>query len=135
MAAHPRRTWRLSARLTAPTPRSAARTPAQPRGRFKAVGSRVNPTGEPHTIYLASDDAPLSREQICKEASKLEAFAGRPPPRFAPAPAAAADLAGGGKGKVLDSSRTREALRWEPTHRTFGAFVEAALAEEKAAVQ
>ena len=94
------------------------------------VGALLN--GAPCTIYLAADDAPLSRAQIVEEARRLSRFAGRTAPRFgeAAAPAGRGDY-GGGKGKVLDSSVSRQALKWEPTHRTFRHFIDAALEEEQ----
>jgi nucleoside-diphosphate-sugar epimerase len=88
--------------------------------------------GEAGRVYLAADDAPLSRLQICEEASRLALFAGRGLPRFGATDAAnpARDY-GGGRGKVLDSRASREALKWEPTHKTFGAFIDAALLDEQ----
>ena len=89
--------------------------------------------GPPSTVHLAADDAPLSRAQIVEEARRLRRFAERPAPRFVAGDAAAP--AGrdcrGGKGKVLDSSASRQALKWEPTHRTFRHFIDAALKEEE----
>lgn len=94
------------------------------------LGALLN--GTPRSVYLASDDAPLSRAQIVDEARRLRRFADRSAPRFgdAAAPAGRGDY-GGGKGKVLDSRVSREALKWEPTHRTFRHFIDAQLKEEE----
>ena len=90
--------------------------------------------GQAGKVYLAADDYPLSRLQICEEASRLARFAGRGLPRFGATDAAApARDYGGGKGKILDSRASREALQWEPSHKTFGAFIDAALEDEAAA--
>lgn len=72
--------------------------------------------GSPGCVYLAADDAPLSREEICLEARRAPRFAGRPVPRFSGS--------GGGVGKVVDSRATRAALGWQPRFATFGAFID-----------
>ena len=72
--------------------------------------------GSPGSVYVAADDQPLTREQICVEACRAPRFAGRNPPKFTGSE--------GGIGKVVDSSHTRAALQWQPVHRTFGAFVD-----------
>ncbi len=71
-------------------------------------------------VYVAADDAPLSREEICAVALRSPAFRGRAAPRFAPADAHSP----GGRGKVLDCRRSREELGWAPRYATFGAFIE-----------
>jgi hypothetical protein len=72
--------------------------------------------GSPGALYVAADDKPLTREQICVEACRgLPNYAGCSVPAFTGAD--------GGVGKVIDSSRTRNALNWQPKYPTFGAFV------------
>ncbi|KAL1526642.1 hypothetical protein AB1Y20_015346 [Prymnesium parvum] len=69
------------------------------------------PRGE---TLLASDDQPLSRRDICAEALRAPDFAGRKIPEF---------IGEGGRGKVCDSSYTREVLQWEPRYKTFTSFI------------
>ena len=73
--------------------------------------------GAAGATYLAADDAPLSREAICRAAARAPRFAGKPMPRFVGE--------GGGTGKVLDSARTRRELGWAPARATFDAFIDA----------
>ena len=72
--------------------------------------------GSPGYVYVAADDAPLSREEICLEARRAPRFAGISQPRFSGA--------GGGVGKIVDSRATREALGWRPRFATFSAFID-----------
>ena len=72
--------------------------------------------GAAGATYLAADDAPLSREAICRAAARAPRFAGKPMPRFVGE--------GGGTGKVLDSARTRRELGWAPARATFDAFID-----------
>ena len=67
-------------------------------------------------VLLAADDAPLTREAICIEACKAPGFRSKVVPRFTGST--------GGVGKVLDCSRTRNAIGWQPQYKTFGAFIE-----------
>lgn len=75
-------------------------------------------------FYLAADDAPLTREQICRVALRAPPFHGRVMPAFASFDRA--DKGGPGTGKVVDASRTRAALGWKPKYATFEQFIEAA---------
>lgn len=67
-------------------------------------------------VLLAADDAPLTREAICIEACKAPAFRSKVAPGFIGSTS--------GVGKVLDCSRTRAAIGWQPRYKTFGAFIE-----------
>ena len=75
--------------------------------------------GSAGSVYLAADDKPLTREQICVEACRAPRFAGRTVPAFTGS--------GGGVGKVIDSSGSRAALGWQPRYSTFGAFIDTLL--------
>ena len=75
--------------------------------------------GSPGSVYLAADDKPLTREQICVEARRAPRFAGRTVPAFTGS--------GGGVGKIIDSSASRAALRWRPKYSTFGVFIDTLL--------
>ena len=72
--------------------------------------------GSAGSVYLAADDAPLTREQICVEACRAPRFAGRMVPTFTGSD--------GGVGKIIDSSSTRAAIGWQPKYKTFGAFID-----------
>ena len=71
--------------------------------------------GSAGCVYVAADDLPLTREQICIEACRAPRFAGRTMPKF---------TGDGVAGKVVDSSVTRAAIGWQPMYPTFGAFVD-----------
>jgi len=72
--------------------------------------------GTPGAVYMAADDKPLTRQQICVEACRAPRFAGQEMPKFTGSD--------GGIGKVIDSSSTRAAIGWEPRYKTFGAFID-----------
>lgn len=72
--------------------------------------------GSAGNVYLAADDKPLTREQICIEARRAPRFAGRQVPKFTGSD--------GGIGKIVDSSSTRAAIDWQPKYKTFGAFID-----------
>jgi nucleoside-diphosphate-sugar epimerase len=72
--------------------------------------------GTTGSVYVAADDQPLTREQICIEACRAPRFAGRHVPKFTGTD--------GGVGKVIDSTATRAAIGWKPQYKTFGAFVD-----------
>lgn len=76
--------------------------------------------GEPGAVYLAADDAPLTRAQICEEACRAPRFADRKVPAFTGI--------SGGIGKVVDSSKTRSAIGWQPRFKTFGTFIDSIVA-------
>lgn len=71
--------------------------------------------GSAGEVYVAADDKPLTREQICVEALKAPYFSTKQMPKFTGTD--------GGVGKVLDSSKSRAAIGWEPTYKTFGDFI------------
>jgi len=71
--------------------------------------------------YVAADDAPLTREQICNVARLAPPFRERAVPTFAAFDGA--DKGGAGKGKIVDSSRTRAAIGWWPRYSTFADFI------------
>ena len=73
------------------------------------------------THWVAADDAPLTREQICTVARLVSPFDARPMPAFEGGEAA---RGGAGTGKVIDCSYTREAVGWAPRYRTFADFIE-----------
>lgn len=79
--------------------------------------------GKAGEVYLAADDKPLTREQICAEAIHAPRFKGEAPPAFTGPTGGGVDYGGKGTGKVLDCSATRKALDWQPIYPTFGAFI------------
>ena len=83
-------------------------------------------TGSPGEAYLAADDQPLTREQICVEACRMPRFSGRKIPAFTgpDGEGGKIDYGPSGVGKIIDSSGTRAALGWQPQYKTFGAFVD-----------
>lgn len=75
----------------------------------------------PGATLLAADDAPLTREQICRVARLAPPFREKTVPRFD----CGDDSKGrAGTGKVIDCSRTRDAIGWQPRYATFAAFFE-----------
>ena len=82
--------------------------------------------GSPGAIYVAADDKPLTREQICAEACRMPGFAGRKVPAFTGPGGGGGTLDYGpsGVGKIIDSSGTRDALGWRPKYATFAEFVD-----------
>eukprot|EP00967_Tisochrysis_lutea_P074581 scaffold100292_cov29-Tisochrysis_lutea.AAC.1 len=77
--------------------------------------------GEMGMIYVAADDAPLTREQICRAALEAKPFVGKSMPTFAAYDGA--DKGGAGTGKVVDCSSTRAAIGWQPKYATFSDFM------------
>ena len=76
------------------------------------------PKGE---VLLAADDKPLSREEIAREAQRAPRFSACSSPRFTGST--------GGLGKVVDCSRTRAAIGWEPRYKTFSHFIDEIVSE------
>ena len=72
--------------------------------------------GKPGDVLLAADDAPMTREDICRAATRMRRFAGKGVPRFTGS--------SGGVGKIIDCSHTRDAIGWEPRFKTFDAFAD-----------
>ena len=91
-----------------------------------AVATAALLRGRPGEIYLAADDQPLTREQICIEACRMPSFAGRKVPNFTGPGGGGGKLDYGpsGVGKIIDCSGTRAALSWQPAFKTFAAFVD-----------
>lgn len=75
-------------------------------------------------VYVAADDKPLTREQICIEACRAPRFADRKVPTFTGPAGGVVDKGGAGVGKIIDSSGTRAAIGWQPKYPTFGAFID-----------
>ena len=82
--------------------------------------------GSSGEVYLAADDQPLTREQICIEAARMPSFSDRKVPTFTGPDGSGGkvDYGPSGVGKILDCSSTRAALNWQPNFKTFGAFVD-----------
>lgn len=70
---------------------------------------------ENQNIFLAADDTPISRIDVCRAAVASKQFGELPLPTFA--------TATGPPGKVCDDSWTRARLCWRPVHRTFAYFM------------
>jgi nucleoside-diphosphate-sugar epimerase len=71
------------------------------------------PGGE---VYLAVDDEPVSKKEICLSALASALF-----PPDTPMPRFASEL--GPMGKICDGSFTRKALNWAPKHKSFRTFM------------
>lgn len=82
--------------------------------------------GAAGTAYLAADDEPLTRQEICASALASGRFPGAGMPVFA--------STAGPLGKICDSRRTREALQWapRPDRRTFANYMRTALGGDAA---
>jgi len=70
-------------------------------------------------VYVAADDRPLTREQICAEACRAPRFAACKAPKFTGSE--------GGTGKIIDCSGSRAAIGWQPRYKTFVEFVDTLL--------
>jgi hypothetical protein len=66
-------------------------------------------------VYLACDDEPLSRSEICNAALASTMYANAKGPVF--------KGTGGGMGKVYDTSTTRRRLGWQPKYPSFAKFM------------
>ena len=75
--------------------------------------------GEAGGIYVAADDKPMSREDICATALDSPVFRGCKKPHFA----SSGDNSPTGLGKRIDCQNTREKLGWKPRHSSFSAFI------------
>ncbi|CAM9487033.1 unnamed protein product [Choristocarpus tenellus] len=75
-------------------------------------------------VFLAADDSPISRYDICAAALRHPMYAGRVMPNFL-------TLAegGGDKNKVFDSTVSRRDLSWVPTYASFKDFIDTNMAE------
>lgn len=71
--------------------------------------------GKPSTIYLASDDEPVTRENLCKAAVASGTIPNAVMPTFS-SPT-------GPPGKIIDSSLTKEKLKWTPKYRSFQEYM------------
>lgn len=67
-------------------------------------------------LYLASDDEPLSRSEICNAALSSKMYADAKSPRF---------TGTGATGKIYDTTETRRRLRWKPQYPSFKKFMKA----------
>jgi len=70
-------------------------------------------------VLVVADDKPLSRADICAQASRLPRFSQSERPTFTPDEGSSAVL-----GKVIDSSYTRAKIGWKPRYATFAEFVD-----------
>lgn len=80
-----------------------------------AVAALLAKAGSKKQVWLAADDEPLTREQICAAALQCETYHDCEAPTFIGE--------GGPKGKVYDTSATRAALSWTPRIPSFSAFM------------
>ena len=66
-------------------------------------------------VWLASDDEPLARSAIVEAALKSPLYSDRAAPVFIGED--------GPKGKVYDTSRTRDELKWRPKYPSFASYM------------
>lgn len=66
-------------------------------------------------VYIAVDDEPVSREEICRSALASGLFPSAAMPQFASAV--------GPEGKIVDSSITRGLIGWQPAKPSFRVFM------------
>ena len=66
-------------------------------------------------IYLAHDDDPMTRQELCEAGLASGLFPGRSSPHFAQATAP--------QGKLCDGSWTRRQLGWAPTYPSFDRYM------------
>ena len=78
--------------------------------------------GSAGETLLAADDAPMTRDAICRAAVRAPRFAGRAVPPFTKTE--------GGVGKVVDCTHTRERVGWQPRYKTFDAFIDSLVEAE-----
>ena len=72
-------------------------------------------SGKPGMIYLASDDEPVTRENLCKAAVASGSIQNAEMPTFASQT--------GAPGKIIDSSLTKEKLKWSPKYPSFQEYM------------
>lgn len=77
------------------------------------AGSRVH-----GALFLVSDGAPMTRGEIIDVARRTSAFTEIAMPEFQ-----ASGSPSGRRGKVYDTSRLREQLKWSPRHASFAQFM------------
>lgn len=78
--------------------------------------------GSPGSIYLACDDDPISRRDICEAALASGLFPGTTLPTFT------SEI--GPIGKICDSSVTRKQLSWEPQHKSFDEYMRSTIGKK-----
>ena len=71
--------------------------------------------GKPGSTYLASDDEPVTRENLCKAAIASGTIKDAVMPTFA--------SSAGAPGKIIDSSKTKEMLQWSPRYPSFQEYM------------
>ncbi|CAM9204862.1 unnamed protein product [Chrysoparadoxa australica] len=71
--------------------------------------------GGSKNIYLAHDNVPITRLQICEATLTNSRYASKKVPTFT--------SSGPIDGKILKGQRTREALGWEPRYSSFAEFM------------
>ena len=67
-------------------------------------------------VFLVSDGAPVTREEICRSALKLRKHKDTPMPEFVEGDSA-------GLGKKYDISKIREVVGWQPNYKSFDDFI------------
>ena len=72
-------------------------------------------SGKPGSTYLASDDEPVTRENLCKAAIASGTIKDAVMPTFASST--------GAPGKIIDSSKTEELLQWSPRYPSFQEYM------------
>lgn len=68
-------------------------------------------------IFLATDSAPVTRQQMVESCLECEAYSEGSMPEFS--------VSDGPLGKSMTNPQTRAKLGWEPVHKTFTEFVAA----------
>jgi len=71
-------------------------------------------------LLVVADGCPVSRSGICEAALASKRFAGSAAPKFeAATQSSPAPLGGAGAGKILDASKARRVLGWQPRYACF----------------
>jgi len=79
-------------------------------------------SGDPGGIYLACDDDPISRKDICEAALASGLFPGANLPTFT------SEI--GPVGKICDSTITRKKLSWEPQYKSFDEYMRSTIGKK-----
>jgi len=75
------------------------------------VAALLRGRAEGGALYIAADNDPLTRQQICNAALQNAQYAGAAAPAFT--------ATEGGRGKVYNTTATRRALDWQPLYPSF----------------